>query len=428
MCEPHHPFAMPIPTYDRFIEPILRFLAKNPAGALARLAPSKCPSSTATISMSDMTQMALPALLAVQLLHGCSGDSRDNVGASPSTAAQAVASTTTSSSAPGAPPAGPAALGQPRSFHFVVPMTDKPTAVVVLDAADIAASASWGKPGARIDSLSPGPGRGHTAGILAAEEKLPESLRLRGVAVHLYADDTLLCDGTLATVRVGAVGEAASVVAYSDSTRDGSALLGADVPRVLLFEIDVTPDCARRFKSAPGRVAWARDASLPAPVIVGKAGSVTGAATPKAALEALRLARGRPSFVRAQQSTDNARKVAQLGPQALESAVHGTWTQFSWKGEKRGYLALVEECPPPVVGVGLDFRGRADGTLELSRDRAVSDVTKQDLVDPLIVDPLVLVDVDADGQLESIGVGTSYRLQSFEGSETYETLEIDHCI
>ncbi|MBK6515515.1 MAG: restriction endonuclease [Polyangiaceae bacterium] len=27
---------MPIPTYDRFIEPILRFLAKNPAGALAR--------------------------------------------------------------------------------------------------------------------------------------------------------------------------------------------------------------------------------------------------------------------------------------------------------------------------------------------------------------------------------------------------------
>ena len=34
----HHPPQMTVPTYDQFIEPILRFLARNPDGALAKFA------------------------------------------------------------------------------------------------------------------------------------------------------------------------------------------------------------------------------------------------------------------------------------------------------------------------------------------------------------------------------------------------------
>lgn len=361
----------------------------------------------------------LGGLVALGLLVACNGKAPGDTGSSASATGQVAPSQTT---APSVPPTGPAALGAPRAFHFVVPTTDKPNAVVLLDAENSVASAKWVRQGVAIDSLSLGPGRGHTAGILADDAKLPASLRLRGVTVHLYADDNLLCDGTLSNARVGAVGDEGAVAAYSDATRDVSTLLGAGVTRVLLFEIDVPPACAARFKNERARIAWARDASLPAPNVVGKAEPVVSATPSDLAREALKLARARPSFASSQKSLDTARKVVHLGPEPLETVMRATWTHFSWNGEKRGYLAIVEECPPPLVQLGIDFRERDDGALELREDRAMADVSKRS-----VVDPVVLVDVDADGQLEAIEAGNSYRLESFEGAEVYAVLPIDHC-
>jgi hypothetical protein len=59
--------------------------------------------------------------------------------------------------------------------------------------------------------------------------------------------------------------------------------------------------------------------------------------------------------------------------------------------------------------------------LELLRDRSGGDVESN------VVDPIVLLDVDADGELEVIEAGTSYRLTSFDRDKSYATLPVDHC-
>lgn len=52
----HYPQPMPVPTYDRFIEPILRFLATNPDGAPAKLAHEAAASS---LGLTDEDRLQL---------------------------------------------------------------------------------------------------------------------------------------------------------------------------------------------------------------------------------------------------------------------------------------------------------------------------------------------------------------------------------
>lgn len=348
------------------------------------------------------------------VLAACNGER----GARTTTAGAGAASVDAPSATSPEPEPAPVKLGAPRSFHFVVPMKGIPQAVVTLDTANRAASRGWVNAGEPIDTSSEGPGRGVTAGIRADTAKLPRSLRLAGVSVHLYAEDTLLCDGVLGTARVGAVGEAGVVARYSDPRRDDPGpLLEPDVERVLLYQIDVSPECEARFRAARARVAWARDAELGAPVIVGR--SVP--ATDPAARKAVNLVRARPSFVRAQKSLDVALANVHLTSEPVER--RATWTAFTWGGERRAHLSTFEPCPPPQLRFGADFRERPDGSVELLRERASELDGPRDLVAPV-----VLVDVDADGRLEVIEADdTHYQLRAFEGGESLDRLEIESC-
>jgi len=357
----------------------------------------------------------------------CSSEACSNGDSARSAPAQLDASTpmpATSTPTPArvqAPPTGPAALGQARAFHFVVPLAGKPNAVVPLDGESGEASSGW------VTSGSPADGSWHVAaGILIIDEgKLPEALRLRGLVVHVYADDKLLCEGMFGAARVGAVGESSPDVGGSHATRETSYRLGPSMDRVLFFEIDVPPGCYR--KSSGARVAWARDVSLPAPVIVGRSEPAMSATSQKDVRDALRLVRATPAFVRTQREADHARSIYRLRAMALERmheyGVTASWTRFRWNGENRGYLAIVADCRPPAIDLGFDFRETASGSLEIIHGRSNGeDVTVK------AVDPVVIVDVDADGRLEVIeATEIFYRLRSFDGTEHYVLHTMDHC-
>lgn len=351
---------------------------------------------------------------------GCSGGSAQR--ASPSGDPSAPASASSTPVHP--PPTGPAALGKPRAFHFVAPLADKPNAIVLLEGVNRTAAAGWIAPSAEVDGY-----RSVAAGLLVDEAKLPEALRLRGLVVHVYAEDKLLCDGTLGAARVGAVGD--SVMHLDDTVRDPTKLLGGAGELVLLFAVDMTDTCAEQLQPAQTRVAWVRDASLPSPVIVGKPESAKSAAVQSDVRKAVRLVRATPAFARAQRSADVARIAHGLPPMPLELqwreewAVPPSWMRFSWNGAKRAYLSFVVDCPPPWIRVGYEFRETATGAFELLPTRSA---VVDDPVGLEVVDPVVLVDVDADGRLEVIEAGElAYRLRSFDGTEWYASLSLDHC-
>jgi len=164
--------------------------------------------------------------------------------------------------------------------------------------------------------------------------------------------------------------------------------------------------------------------SLPAPIIVGKSESALSASVQKDVRDALRLVRATPAFMRAQRSSNNA---SGDQPVALEEHVLPRWTRFSWNGERRAYLAIVSECAPPLVDLGFDFRETATGSLEVRPGRSLERPSGYGGITEA-VDPVVVVDVDADGRLEVIeATEIFYRLRSFDGTEHYVLHTMDHC-
>jgi hypothetical protein len=304
-------------------------------------------------------------------------------------------------------PRAPAKLGEPVSFQFVVPLHGRPNAIVPLDTGYWEAAPAWAVPGARIDTDGDSRGRGEIAALAADATKLPEALRLEGTAVHVFVEDEALCDATLGAVRVGTFGT------NGVSPRMESI---ANNPWVLFYELELAADCAERYQHASLRVVWARDASLAEAVFAGHSTAATDPSAKKDVQRAAALARQLPSFRHGQWAMDVELRAAGRHSEPIEESSLARWTRYVWQGERRAYLSIGDGCNPHIA-VGIDYRERPDGTLELIGERPVP-----------VPSPLVLADVDADGELEAIESGLSRELVAFDRQATpYARIEVDAC-